>query len=33
MSEASILPQQAIAHGWAIGTLLDAVINEALAKK
>lgn len=31
MSEASILPQQAIAHGWTIGELLDAVVEERMA--
>ncbi len=32
MSETSILPQQAIAHGWSIRQLLDFVIEEALAR-
>ncbi len=30
MSETSILPQQAIAHGWTISELLDAVVEEAM---
>jgi D-alanine-D-alanine ligase len=30
MSETSILPQQAIAQGWTIAELLDAVVEEAL---
>ncbi len=30
MSETSLLPQQAIAHGWTIRELLDAVVDEAL---
>jgi len=30
MSEASILPQQAVVHGWTISELLDAVVEEAL---
>ena len=30
MSEASIIPQQAQAHGWSIGQLLDVVIEDAL---
>jgi len=30
MSETSILPQQAIAHGWTISEVLDAVVEEAL---
>ncbi len=30
MSEASILPQQALAHGWTIGDLLDAVIEDCM---
>lgn len=32
MSEASIIPQQAQAHGWTIGQLLDVVIADALRK-
>ncbi len=28
MSEQSIVPQQALAHGWTIGELLDAVVGE-----
>ncbi|HQU60167.1 MAG TPA: D-alanine--D-alanine ligase [Saprospiraceae bacterium] len=31
MSEASIIPQQAHAHGWTIAELLDAVVEDALA--
>jgi len=30
MSENSILPQQAVAHGWSISELLDAVVEEAM---
>ncbi len=30
MSEASIIPQQAIAYGWTIGKLLDVVINDCM---
>ncbi|MBK6946658.1 MAG: D-alanine--D-alanine ligase [Haliscomenobacter sp.] len=30
MSEASIVPQQAAAHGWTITELLEAVVQEAL---
>ncbi len=30
MSEASIIPQQAHAHGWTISQLLDAVVEDAL---
>lgn len=30
MSEASIIPQQAAAHGWTIGELLDAIVEEAM---
>ena len=30
LSEASIIPQQAIAYGWTIGQLLDVVIENAL---
>ena len=33
MSEASIIPQQAKAHGWSIGQLLDIVIEDALSAK
>lgn len=33
MSEASIIPQQAKAHGWTIADLLDAVVEEARNKK
>lgn len=33
MSEASIIPQQARAHGWTIGELLDAVVEDAMSKK
>lgn len=32
MSEQSIVPQQARAHGWSITELLDAAVNEALAR-
>jgi D-alanine-D-alanine ligase len=32
MSENSILPQQAVAQGWTISELLDAVVEEALGK-
>ena len=30
MSEASIFPQQALAHGWTIGELLDKIVAEAM---
>ena len=30
MSEASIIPQQTLAHGWTIGELLDAIVEEAI---
>jgi D-alanine-D-alanine ligase len=33
MSEQSIVPQQARAHGWSITELLDAAVNEALERK
>lgn len=33
MSEASIIPQQARAHGWTIGQLLDTVVEDALSGK
>lgn len=33
MSETSILPQQAIAHGWTITEVLDAVVKEALERR
>ncbi|MEL6863312.1 MAG: D-alanine--D-alanine ligase family protein [Bacteroidota bacterium] len=32
MSEASIFPQQAIAHGWTISEMLEAIVEEALSK-
>ena len=31
MSEASIIPQQAIAYGWTIGKLLDTIITDCIA--
>ena len=31
MSEASIIPQQAVAHGWTISKLLDVVIADCLS--
>jgi len=31
MAETSILPQQAIAHGWTIGELLDVVVEDTLS--
>lgn len=31
MSEASIVPQQAVAYGWAIGKLLDIIVTDCLA--
>ncbi len=33
MSEASIIPQQAIAYGWSIGRLLDVVVTDCMMKK
>ena len=30
MSEASIIPQQAIAYGWTIGQLLDTVVSDCM---
>ncbi len=30
MSEASIIPQQALAYGWTIGQLLDIVVSDSL---
>jgi D-alanine-D-alanine ligase len=33
MSEQSIVPQQARAQGWSITELLDAAVNEALARR
>ena len=30
MSEASIIPQQAIAYGWTIGQLLDTVVTDCM---
>ncbi len=32
MSEQSIVPQQTLAHGWSIGQLLDAIVDEATGK-
>ncbi|MCP3932238.1 MAG: D-alanine--D-alanine ligase [Bacteroidetes bacterium] len=32
MAEQSIIPQQALAHGWTITELLDAIIEEAIGK-
>ena len=31
MSEASIIPQQAIAYGWTISKLLDVVVADSIA--
>lgn len=31
MSEASIIPQQAIAYGWTIGKLLDVIVTDCMA--
>ncbi|MFT5909331.1 MAG: hypothetical protein ACI9XO_000846, partial [Paraglaciecola sp.] len=28
MSEASIFPQQALAHGWTVGEMLDKIVAE-----
>ena len=33
MSEASIVPQQAVAYGWTISKLLDVVVEDCLALK
>ena len=33
MSEASIVPQQAQAHGWSITELLDAAVDEAMSQR
>ncbi|HJW30787.1 MAG TPA: hypothetical protein VJ508_16245, partial [Saprospiraceae bacterium] len=30
MSEASIIPQQAIAYGWTIGKLLDVIVTDCM---
>ncbi len=31
MSEASIIPQQAVAYGWSIGKLLDVIVSDCMA--
>jgi len=30
MSEQSIIPQQAKAHGWSLSTFLDAIVDQAV---
>jgi D-alanine-D-alanine ligase len=33
LSEASIIPQQAIAYGWTIGQMLDIVVSDSMKQR